>query len=184
MDDHSSRDYPPSKSVRTEPCHPFVSMVVPFFSTSTEQLDRCIDALLAQEYPRDKLVIIIVDNNEQSLLGDCYRYSTVSLVVTHEPQPGSYRARNRGYCRPRRGLCFTDSDCIPAGDWISSGVRLLAVNAQLWPGGGSHCPDVQKDEPSGIVRNIRSVHQLKAGGVSPGVPFWSDCKPDGLFARI
>jgi glycosyltransferase involved in cell wall biosynthesis len=113
-------------SIRCENEYPFVSVIVPFFGTSTVVLDRCIQALLAQKYPGDKLEVIIVDNNVDPLLFDRYRSGIVSLRVIHEPQPGSYCARNRGISVARGEVCaFTDSDCVPAGDWIESGVRLL-----------------------------------------------------------
>ena len=127
MDNYSGQDcHTGDELAQTEYGFPFVSVIVPFFGTNTELLDRCIDALLVQKYPCDKLELIIVDNNEQPVLGDRYRSSTVSLVVSNEPQPGSYCARNRGISVARGEVyAFTDSDCIPAGDWINSGVRLL-----------------------------------------------------------
>jgi len=71
MDDHSGQDYHPGDELaQTEYGFPFVSVIVPFFGTNTEELDRCIGALLAQEYPCDKLELIIVDNNVKPLLGD------------------------------------------------------------------------------------------------------------------
>lgn len=127
MDEHSGRDYQPC-NWRTQAKYvwPFVSVIIPFFGTNTEWLDRCVDALLAQEYPRDRLEIIIADNNEQPLLGDSYRSLAVCTSVIHEPQPGSYCARNRGISIARGEVyAFTDSDCVPASDWVRSGVRLL-----------------------------------------------------------
>lgn len=48
------------------------------------------------------------------------------LSVIHEPQPGSYSARNSGISNARGEVfAFTDSDCVPARDWVRSGVMHL-----------------------------------------------------------
>ena len=105
---------------------PYVSVIVPFYGTDTELLDRCIDALFAQEYPSHKLELIIVDNNASPLLADRYCSLTVFTSVVHEPQPGSYRARNKGISVARGEVyAFTDSDCVPASNWVRSAVRHL-----------------------------------------------------------
>ena len=119
MDDH--REW-----AQAEYGWPFVSVIVPFFGTNTELLDHCINALLAQEYPCDRIEIIIVDNNARPVLGDRYRSLTVFPSVIHEPKPGSYCARNKGISIARGEVyAFTDSDCVPSRDWIRSGVRHL-----------------------------------------------------------
>jgi GT2 family glycosyltransferase len=103
-----------------------VSIIVPFFGTDTELLDRCVSALWAQEYPRDRQEVIIVDNNARPTLDDRYRSSAVFLSVIHEPRPGSYSARNRGISIARGSVyAFTDSDCVPARDWVRSGIIHL-----------------------------------------------------------
>lgn len=84
---------------------PFVSVIVPFFGTDTGLLDRCVSALLAQEYPRDRLELLIVDNNTRPALGNRYWSSMGFLSVIHEPQPGSYSARNSGISNAR-GRCL------------------------------------------------------------------------------
>ena len=102
MDEQSGQDYHPGDELaQAERVWPFVSVIVPFFGTNTELLDRCIDGLLAQDYSSDKLEVIIVDNNVRPLLGDRYRSLSGSLSVIHEPQPGSYCARNRGISAAR-----------------------------------------------------------------------------------
>lgn len=119
MDDHS-------EWAQAEYAWPFVSVIVPFFGTNTELLDRCVDALLAQEYPFDKLDLIIVDNNARPLLGDRYRSLAINTSVIHEPKPGSYCARNKGISIAcGEVFAFTDSDCAPSKDWVRSAVRLL-----------------------------------------------------------
>lgn len=119
MDDHRER-------AQAEYAWPFVSVIVPFYGTNTELLDRCIDALLAQEYPSDKLELIIVDNNARPLLGNRYRSLTIFTSVIHEPRPGSSCARNRGISIASGEVyAFTDSDCMPSRDWVRSAVRHL-----------------------------------------------------------
>jgi len=103
-----------------------VSVIVPFFGTDTGLLDRCVSALLAQEYPRDRLELLIVDNNTRPALGNRYWSSMGFLSVIHEPQPGSYSARNSGISNARGEVfAFTDSDCVPARDWVRSGIMHL-----------------------------------------------------------
>jgi GT2 family glycosyltransferase len=127
MDDRVSLDGNPcEKWSESGRGWPLVSVIVPFFGTDTELLDRCIGALQTQDYPRDMLEVIIVDNNVRPTLVDRYRPSTVFLSVIHEPQPGSYSARNMGISIARGAVyAFTDSDCTPARDWVRSGVMHL-----------------------------------------------------------
>jgi glycosyltransferase involved in cell wall biosynthesis len=72
--------------------------------------------------------VIVVDNGSRAdLAGAVAAFPHARHVV--EPKPGSYAARNHGI-RVARGqvLAFTDSDCIPAADWIEQGVaRLLGA---------------------------------------------------------
>jgi cellulose synthase/poly-beta-1,6-N-acetylglucosamine synthase-like glycosyltransferase len=80
---------------------------------------RCIEALLAQDYPADRREIIIVDNNSTDGTSDIVGRYPVILVYERAVQT-SYAARNCGI-RHARGdiVAFTDADCIPHGDWLT-----------------------------------------------------------------
>jgi GT2 family glycosyltransferase len=127
VDDRVGRDCQPCDEwLEVGHMWPSVSVIVPFFGTDTEMLDRCVSALLAQDYPRDRLEVLIVDNNTRATLGERYQSSTVFLSVIHEPQPGAYSARNRGISIARGEVyAFTDSDCVPARDWVRTGIMYL-----------------------------------------------------------
>lgn len=107
----------------------FVSVVIPVFK-NLDGLARCLSALAEQTYPHDQYEIIIVDNggNEgcESLIT---KLTNVRLI--EERKPGSYAARNSGV-KVARGkvIAFTDSDCIPAHDWLEKGVRKLTSIAK------------------------------------------------------
>jgi GT2 family glycosyltransferase len=100
----------------------FVSVIVPVLDNAAE-LGRCVDALSAQSYPRDRYEIIVVDNGsspEQLSAVAAACEGRAAMLV--EPRPGSYAARNRGLTHARGEIfAFTDSDCVPAKDWLAAG---------------------------------------------------------------
>ena len=85
----------------------------------------CLEALEHQTYPEELYEIIVVDNgSEEDIAPLVVEFSHVRYE--YEPQTGSYAARNKGL-EVARGevIVFTDSDCIPARDWIELGVTEL-----------------------------------------------------------
>jgi len=111
------------------PDPPSVGVIVPFYGSDVSALSKCVEGLLDQDYPKNRVTIIVIDNNETSsfsasLFGD-------HCKVFHEPVPGSYAARNRGISESVDDvLAFTDADCIPRRSWISAGVKALAETTE------------------------------------------------------
>src|SRR5262249_27203672 len=138
--------------VKSLPDYPPVSVIVPFYGTNVSALLRCVQALLNQDYPRDLITVIVVDNNEisrfsPSMFGD-------HCKLFHEPRPGSYAARNRGITESSDEIiAFTDSDCVPQRSWISAGVRALAETTTPVIVGGP----IVVDFHSNIVKTVCEV---------------------------
>jgi glycosyltransferase involved in cell wall biosynthesis len=105
---------------------PFLSVIVPAFNSVTA-LEACLLHLSQQTWPAERFEIIIVDNGsapDQDPAPLLARLPNARLL--HEPQPGSYAARNRGIAAAKGPLiAFTDSDCLPAPDWLASGAAAL-----------------------------------------------------------
>lgn len=97
---------------------PYVSVVVPAYNEHFN-IANCIEALLAQDYPADRLEIIIVDNNSTDDTADIVRKYPVTLLHERDIQTPA-ASRNRGI-RHAQGeiVAFTDADCIPEPDWLS-----------------------------------------------------------------
>jgi glycosyltransferase involved in cell wall biosynthesis len=103
-----------------------VSIVVPFHNEQAH-IERCIESLLSQDYPRDRYEIVFVDNNSTDGSAEIVRrYSRVRLLS--ERKAGSYAARNAGVAASTGDiLAFTDSDCSPDRSWLTTITRELAV---------------------------------------------------------
>ncbi len=105
---------------------PFVSVIVPVFKDA-DYLRHCLQRLAQQTYPHDHYEIIVVDNSptpDPDLLPLANEFS--SVVLAHEPQRGSYAARNHGLSLAQGSImAFTDGDCRPALDWMEKGVGWL-----------------------------------------------------------
>lgn len=103
---------------------PFVSVIVPAFNNA-EGLRRCLEALGQQTYPADRHEVLVIDNaSREDLRPVATGFPTVRLV--REDAPGSYAARNRGIVEAAGdALAFTDSDCVPARNWIERGAARL-----------------------------------------------------------
>lgn len=114
---------------------PRVSVVVPTYKRP-DLLERCLDALLAQDYDAEDYEIIIADDancadtgqqvalvvEKARLCGHTVHYVPVPSGCAHGPAA----ARNAGW-RSARGeiIAFTDDDCIPQAQWLKAGVTAM-----------------------------------------------------------
>lgn len=108
-----------------------VSVVVPVLDVA-DRVGACLEALLAQSYPRQRTQIIVVDNGSRDGTREMAgRYPVTLLVEDSATSP--YAARNRGLAVADGDVvAFTDGTCVPAADWIEEGVRALEEgNADL-----------------------------------------------------
>ncbi|PSO84630.1 MAG: glycosyl transferase family 2 [Cyanobacteria bacterium QH_9_48_43] len=113
-----------SDSSRVSFFAPFVSVLVPVFNDS-ERLKICLEALENQTYSPNLYEVIVVDNGSDEDVKSAVSQFAWAIVV-YESRAGSYAARNHGISLARGDiLAFTDSDCIPAEDWIENGVANL-----------------------------------------------------------
>lgn len=113
---------------------PRVSVIVPVYNDS-EHIGLLLDSLSDQDYPKDLLEIIIVDNNSTDNSRQITRQfagRAVTLLEENEIQ-SSYAARNKGIHNAKgQVLVFIDSDCVADRQWLTRGIRkLLAEHADL-----------------------------------------------------
>ena len=114
---------------------PFVSVIIPIYNDA-DRLAQCLEALDGQTYSKDRLEILVVDNDsEDNVAGVVQRFERVRLL--RESRAGSYAARNRGI-REAMGeiIAFTDADCVPSSAWIKRGVRYLVEDPDIGLLGG------------------------------------------------
>ena len=110
---------------------PFVSIIVPVWN-SAASIRVCLAAIAAQTYPADRLEVLVVDNGSTDETPDAVGGFPFATLL-HEPQPGSYSARNRGLASARGYyVAFTDADCVPDPTWIE---RTVAA-AETRPNAG------------------------------------------------
>lgn len=102
---------------------PSVGVVIPVYN-DWQRLQRCLEALAAQNYPRERLQVRVVDNGSNDWPSQPSFPLPLEVIV--HPHPGSYGARNRAALDwAVDALAFTDADCQPDPDWINAGVKAL-----------------------------------------------------------
>jgi len=92
-----------------------ISIVVPAYNAENF-IGRCLESLLALDYPKDKLQITVVDNHSPDQTPALIRRYPV-LCLT-ERTPGAAAARNKGW-RSAGGeiVASTDADCVLDTNW-------------------------------------------------------------------
>jgi len=114
--------------------YPSVSVIVPYYGSTPDDLQHCIRCLENQQYPPRKFEIVVIDNNPLPFLTTDL-LGTNQVSIHHEPLPGSYAARNRGInCSSGSILAFTDADCSPKQTWLKNSIHDLVglrLNAAL-----------------------------------------------------
>lgn len=106
---------------------PAVTIIVPVYN-DVKRLTLCLQALSKQDYT-GSFAILVIDNNSS----DDIRSVVADFPAAHylfEAEPGSYAARNRALAEPlAEVVAFTDSDCIPEPNWLSTAVGNLQQQA-------------------------------------------------------
>ncbi|MBS2022355.1 MAG: glycosyltransferase [Deltaproteobacteria bacterium] len=102
-----------------------VAVVVPVYR-DWASARVCVEALRAQTLSRERVRVILADNDPR---GPAERIPAKQpwLSVVGEERPGSYAARNRALqdLADADVIAFTDADCTPAPDWLEQGLRAL-----------------------------------------------------------
>ncbi len=113
---------------------PGVTVVVPVYNDQSH-IGFLLESLLAQDYPRNRVEILVVDNNSTDGSRDIVRRYPVRLLEERDVQ-SSYAARNRGIRAASYDiLAFIDSDCTADPAWLTEGIRALRSDKTDLAGG-------------------------------------------------
>ena len=98
------------------------SVIIPTHNRP-ESLQKCLNALVNQNYPSEHFEIIVVDDGSETPLNDiinCFEQQ-VNITLLTQPQSGCGIARNTGAIKAKgKILAFTDDDCIPEYNWLTA----------------------------------------------------------------
>jgi glycosyltransferase involved in cell wall biosynthesis len=127
---------------------PRVSVIVPTYR-DWDRLALLIASLEAQDWPADRLEVIIVNNDPDEALPASLRVPANARILT-EASKGSYAARNAGLSEARGEIVlFTDSDCIADKGWVREAVVFLEGHPAIGRLGGRI--DVARSATPGIA---------------------------------
>jgi glycosyltransferase involved in cell wall biosynthesis len=109
---------------------PRVSVVIPTYRRP-DLLAKCLERLLAQQFPADEFEIIVADDGPDAST----RQLVESLQQSNRPRityvpvtatQGPAGARNAGWrMAAAEIIAFTDDDCLPDPHWLAAGVQAL-----------------------------------------------------------
>lgn len=120
---------------------PEFSVVIPTYQQPALLL-KCLDALGRQRLPRDQFEVIVVDEGNSpetkiavQLFARQIAREGTPLEVRYLGQPerrGLAAARNRGWQTARgQVVAFTNDDCLPDTEWLSSASMSFKRGAQV-----------------------------------------------------
>lgn len=99
-----------------------VSVIIPAYNAE-ETIEKCLKALVFQDFPKNKYEIIVVDDGSRDRTKEMVkRFRKVKLIEQKHKGPAA--ARNLGV-RHSSGeiILFTDADCVPPRDWIRNMIK-------------------------------------------------------------
>lgn len=100
---------------------PTISVVIPVFN-GERTIGACLQAVLAQDYPRGRLEVIVVENGSTDATSAVVARHPVTLL--HSAKRGPAAARNVGIASAGGEIvAFTDADCLPRPEWLTQLVQ-------------------------------------------------------------
>lgn len=103
---------------------PRLSVVIPAYN-ARETLRETLRALMDQTLPKDDYEVIVVDDGSTDSTARVAAEFNVRVVSRNNKGPAA--ARNHGASLAEgEKIFFTDSDCVPAADWLEKMEKALA----------------------------------------------------------
>ncbi len=148
---------------------PSVSLIVPMRNEEKNVKD-CVHSLVKQDYPKNLLEIIIVDDNSEDKTGDLLeqlasQFPNLKIIHRREkPGQGNKKAALKRAIAESSGeiLLFTDADCRPSEKWVRATIGFfdaetgMVIGFSPWLGNNS------------LLHKIMHTDSLAAGFVSAG----------------
>lgn len=113
---------------------PSISVIVPTKDRAAE-LDDCLAALFAVDYPRDRFEVIVVDDGSRDETAEVARRYPCRYLANDRNRGQSY-SRNAG-ARLASGeiLAFIDSDCVASPEWLRELIPFFSWSSVAAVGG-------------------------------------------------
>ena len=167
---------------------PRVSVVLPI-RNEADHIEVCLERLLQQDYPTERLEILVIDGcsddaTREAVQGVQERYPDARVRLLHNPQRTVPPALNIGI-RAASGTVIVrmDGHTVPAPDYVSRCVDVLARSGAANVGG---VIEPEGPTPFGQAVAIASSHWLGAGDAKyriGGTAGDVDTVPFGAFRR-
>lgn len=145
--------------------NPEVSIIIPFKS-NPDELITILAAISKQDYPREAVEILCVDNGSvSSLIAESVLPEVGHIVILSENTylNSPYSARNRGIEHSKGEiLIFADANSLPEKNWLSEGVRHLQQTGADIVAGRVNFHFGSQTSGAKIVDALTSIHQKKA----------------------
>lgn len=134
-----------------------VSVIIPFYNTKKELMDRCVDSVIAQTYPNFECVI--VDDGSADVFATYlseYEAKDSRIKVVHKANQGLGSTRNYGVNIANGDyVFFLDSDDYISPYTLKTGVEIIRQTyADMVVGGLLHIKPEEKPEFGESVRDI------------------------------
>jgi glycosyltransferase involved in cell wall biosynthesis len=151
------------ESDATRPRDIDLSVVIPTYKRD-ETLRRCLEAVVRQDFPTERLEIVVVDDAKSlstpSVIKQIRRQApdiTISLLPGRSRGPAT--ARNIGW-RAACGevIAFIDDDAFPANErWLREGSASFSDPEVVGVSGAVHVPT--DDPPTDFQRNVKGLER-------------------------
>jgi GT2 family glycosyltransferase len=116
---------------------PSFSIVIPTYNRPAP-LWQCLAALRRQEYPADRVEVIVVDDGSTCAV-DAVVDAFPQVRLIRQANAGPAAARNTGARAATHAfLAFTDDDCAPRPHWLSEMAASLRADPTVLVGGCVH----------------------------------------------
>ncbi len=147
---------------------PFFSVIVPT-RDRPDSLQRCLGALIRQEYPRERFEVVVVDDRSTTPVRPIVEAVEDRLRVrlVQGTGAGPARARNLG-AREADGemLAFTDDDCRPRPGWLGKLAEALLLDPGA--GAGGRAVNVLEANPFSTTSQLLIDHLCDHYNEPPG----------------
>jgi cellulose synthase/poly-beta-1,6-N-acetylglucosamine synthase-like glycosyltransferase len=118
----------------TQPDFPTVAIVIPA-RNEADYVSQCLEALARQDYPPNRVQIILSDNGSTDATAAIAHAHGVRVL--RHPRGLVGAVRNGGaLATSSEILAFVDADCVTRTDWLSAAVAALATPGVGATGGG------------------------------------------------